>query len=41
MGVIGVDSFFDVIASAHDPVNGIEILLESLHKSDEELKSDF
>ncbi|OES32881.1 hypothetical protein [Alteromonas macleodii] len=41
MDVNGVDSFFDVIASAHDAVNGIEIFFEALHKSDEELKSDF
>ncbi|GKR00146.1 hypothetical protein [Aeromonas hydrophila] len=41
MDVNGRNSFFDVIASAYDAVNGIEFLLESFHKSDEELKSDF
>jgi hypothetical protein len=41
MDVNGRNSLFDVIASAYDAVNGIEFLLESFHKSDEELKSDF
>ena len=41
MEVSGNNSFFDVIASANDAVNGIKVLLDSLHKSDEELKSDF
>lgn len=41
MEVSGHNSFFDVIASANDAVNGIKTLLESLQKSDEELKSDF
>lgn len=41
MDINSRNSFFDVIASAYDAVNGIEFLLESFHKSDEELKSDF
>lgn len=41
MDVNGGNSFFDVIASAYDAVNGIESLLESFYKSDAELKSDF
>jgi len=41
MDVNGENSFFEVIASAYDAVNGIESLLESFHKSDEELKADF
>lgn len=41
MDVNGENSFFDVIASAYDAVNGLETLLESFHKSDEELKEDF
>lgn len=41
MEVNGENSFFDVIASAYDAVDGIQNLLESLHKSDETLKQDF
>jgi hypothetical protein len=41
MDVKGDSSFFDVIASVHDAVDGIEKLLELLHKSDESLKADF
>lgn len=41
MDVKGDRSFFDVIASAYDAVNGIENLLELLHKSDNSLKVDF
>ena len=41
MDVNGRNSFFDVIASAYDAVNGIEFLLNSCYESDEELKSDF
>jgi hypothetical protein len=41
MDVNSENSFFDVIASAYDAVNGIESLLESFHKSDEDLKADF
>jgi hypothetical protein len=41
MNVEGASSFFDVILSAHDAVNGIESLLKSFHESDESLKSDF
>jgi hypothetical protein len=41
MDVKGDSSFFDVIASAYDAVNGIENLLELLHKSDNSLKVDF
>lgn len=41
MDVKGDRSFFDVIASAYDAVNGIGNLLELLHKSDESLKVDF
>lgn len=41
MDVSGGNSFFDVIISAYDAVNGIESLLKSFHKSDEQLKSDF
>jgi hypothetical protein len=41
MDVNGDNSFFDVIASAYDAVNGIENLLELLHKSDDSLKVDF
>lgn len=41
MDVKGDSSFFDVIASAYDAVNGIRNLLEVLHKSDESLKEDF
>lgn len=41
MDVNGENSFFDVIASVYDAVSGIESLLESFHKSDEELKTDF
>ena len=41
MEVSGKNSFFDVTASVNDAVNGIKALLDSLHKSDEELKSDF
>ncbi|MGY0564452.1 MAG: hypothetical protein ACW7DQ_13345 [Paraglaciecola chathamensis] len=41
MDVNGENSFFEVIASAYDSVNGIESLLELFHKSDEELKADF
>ena len=41
MNVKGVSSFFDVIASAHDAVNGIESLLEDFHESDKLLKADF
>lgn len=41
MDVKGDSNFFDVIASAHDAVNGIENLLEIFHQSDELLKEDF
>lgn len=41
MDVKGNSSFFDVIASAYDAVNGIRDLLELLHQSDESLKLDF
>ena len=41
MDVKGGSSFFDVIASAHDAVNGIESLLKLFHESDESLKTDF
>lgn len=41
MDVNGGNSFFDVITSAYDAVNGIESLLELIHKSDGMLKSDF
>ena len=41
MEVNGENSFFDVIASAYDAVDGIQNLLESLHQSDETLKQDF
>ncbi|MBY5920794.1 hypothetical protein [Ferrimonas balearica] len=41
MSVNGGNSFFDVIASAYDTVNGIESLLKSFHKSDGKSKSDF
>ena len=41
MEVNGVSSFFEVIASAHDAVSGIEGLLNLFHESDESLKSDF
>lgn len=41
MDVNGVDSFFDVIVSVYDVVNGIEIFFEVFYKSDEELKLDF
>lgn len=41
MDVKGNSSFFDVIASAYDAVNGIGDLLELLHQSDESLKLDF
>lgn len=41
MDVNGENSFFEVIVSAYDAVNGIESLLELFHKSDEELKADF
>lgn len=41
MEVNGENSFFDVIASAYNAVDGIQNLLESLHQSDETLKQDF
>ena len=41
MDVKGGSSFFDLIASAYDAVNGIESLLELFHESDESLKTDF
>lgn len=41
MAVNGDHSFFDVIGSAYGAVNGIENLLELLHKSDKSLKIDF
>lgn len=41
MDVKGDSSFFDVIASTCDAVNGIEKILESFHKSDYSLKADF
>src|SRR5690606_36992739 len=41
MDVKGGSSFFNVIASAHDAVNGIESLLKLFHESDESLKTDF
>jgi len=41
MEVSGENSFFDVIASAYDAVDGIQNLLKSLHVSDETLKQDF
>ncbi len=41
MDVKGDSSFFELIASAYDAVNGIENLLELFHKSDESLKEDF
>jgi hypothetical protein len=41
MEVNGENSFFDVIVSAHEAINGIENILNSLQKSDESLKQDF
>jgi hypothetical protein len=41
MDVKGGSSFLDVIASAHDAVDGIENLLKLFHESDESLKTDF
>lgn len=41
MDVKGGSSFFDLIASAYDAVNGIKSLLELFHESDESLKTDF
>ena len=41
MEVNGENSYFDVIASAYNAVDGIQNLLESLHQSDETLKQDF
>ncbi len=41
MEVNGDNSFFEVLTSTHDAVDGIEALLGSFHKSDECLKEDF
>jgi hypothetical protein len=41
MDVKGGSSFFDVIASAYDALNGIEGLLKLFNESDESLKTDF
>jgi len=41
MEVNGQNSFFDVISSAYDAVNGVQSLLDSLHASDKELQQDF
>lgn len=41
MEVNGENSFFEVIASAHDAVKGIENILKTLRVSDECLKRDF
>lgn len=41
MEINGDNSFFDVMASAYEAVEGIQNLLESFHNSDEELKSEF
>ncbi len=40
MEVIGKSTFFDVINSAREAINGIEHLLNTLHESDEALKQD-
>ena len=40
MDVKGGHSFFDVIASAYDAMNGIESLLKLFHESDVSLKAD-
>lgn len=41
MDVKGGSSFFDIMASACDAVNGIKSLLELFHESDKSLKTDF
>ena len=41
MEVNGENSFFDVMSSVYDAVNGIQNLLESFHASDKELQQDF